>query len=375
MLVASLEAEGFRNLVPGLGLEFDPALNVLTGPNGAGKSNLLDALHYGLTGASLRAGSLRNAIAFESPLARVELVCIGDDGVEHKTLSSIDRSGDRRSLVDGAPPSPQPPIPRISVFHPDRLQLVKGAPAFRRSHLDQLAGSIQPSLGDLRSRYGRTLAQRNAQVRRVKAGEVPIASLEVWDSRLAGDAEPLIASRRQVSETIEGPFGRFASSLGLDRPGIDYRPRADLDRAGMEQRLAELRADGELGRGYVMFGPHLDELKISAAGKSLKQFGSQGQQRIAVLALLLAEREVIGLAGQAPPILALDDVMSELDPTRRQLLVDAAAEGGQTIITATEPEQVPAPTNVGKFPVREYQVEDGRVVGIDGGSGSLSEAA
>jgi DNA replication and repair protein RecF len=370
-VVASIEARGYRNLVGEISLDIDPCLTVFHGPNGAGKTNLLDAIHFGLTGASIRSGTIKNAIAFDADAARVEVGFIDSNAILHKTLASLDRSGDRRNLVDGAAPTGSVTVPRVSLFHPDRLQTIKGPPAHRRSLLDQAAGSLVPSQLDLRARYGKTLAQRNAQLRRVRSGEIQPADLQIWDQRLAVDAAPLITSRASACEALEPHFVATATALGLDSPRISYKPRAPRDPDAILDRLTELRSQ-DLGRAYVMYGPHLDDLAVESAGRSMKQFGSQGQQRAAVLALLLAERSALVEAGRPSPILLLDDVMSELDPRRRELLITAAVVGGQVVVTATELAQVPA---AGLAPTSSaYLVEAGRVAGLDQPS-DLSAAA
>lgn len=370
-MLASIEAKGYRNLLGEVSLSIDPCLTVFHGSNGAGKTNLLDAIHFGLTGASIRSGTIKNVIGFDADAARVEIGFVDPNGTQHRTLASLDRSGDRRNLVDGASPTASVPVPRVSLFHPDRLQTIKGPPAHRRSLIDQVAGSLVPSQTDLRSRYGKTLAQRNAQLRRVRAGEIPAVELEVWDQRLASDAVPLIASRAEACEALEAHFAEAAGNLGLESPRLSYKPRATADASSIEEHLRELRSE-DLGRAYVMYGPHLDDLAIKAGGKALKQFGSQGQQRAAVLALLLAERSALVEAGRPSPMLLLDDVMSELDPRRREMLIAAAVAGGQVVITATELSQVPsagvAPTTT------SYLVDAGRIADQDQ-SGSLSEAA
>jgi DNA replication and repair protein RecF len=336
--VRSLDCRGFRNLADaetGLG----PGLTVLHGPNGAGKTNLLDALYFGLTSHSFRAGSDRDVIRFEERSARVELELESPDSRHPRLLAGIDRAGERRHLIDGRPLERSDQRPLVSVFHPDRLQLLKGPPAHRRAHLDRFVGALRPSRSDLRSRYGRTLAQRNAQVARVRRGEAPLDSLAVWEERLAAEAEPLIESRRQAAAAIAGPFAARAAALGLPEATVAYRPRTDAGAAGIAAELAELRR--ELGRSYLTFGPQLDELELRASDRRLRRFGSQGQQRLALLALLFAERDALLAEDRPAPMMLLDDVMSELDPERRSLLIGILEDAGQTLVTATESAHVP----------------------------------
>src|SRR5919198_31391 len=288
MWVRRLRVLGFRNLRR-QELEFGPRVTLLWGPNGAGKTNLLEALFVGLAGGSCRASRDREAVAFGEPVARVEIDVA--DGTEERTfLWSLGRDGERRHLLDGSPLGAERARdrPALGVFLPDRLTLVKGPPSVRRSHLDRLVGALWPARADTRGRYARALAQRNALLGRIRARLAPADSLGAWDAELA------------------------------------ERRAADLD------------------RGYTAHGPHLDEVALDLDGRALRRYGSQGEQRTALLALLFAERRALLEARRSPPLMLLDDVMSELDPCRRDLLASRLAEGdGQTVITATEPDHVP----------------------------------
>jgi DNA replication and repair protein RecF len=334
-VVDAVECRGFRNL-DSERVELDAGVAVIHGPNGAGKTNLLEAVYFGLTGRSFRAGNDRDMIRLGEQGARVELELEGGG----RLLAGLDRSGERRHLLAGRPLSGEPgERPLVSVFHPDRLALVKGAPAHRRAHLDRLCGAVWPARADLRRRFGRTLAQRNALVARIRAGLGGADSLASWDERLAAEAEPLIAARAEAVGALAAPFTELAGRLGLPPAEISYRPRADGDREALAAELGR-RREQDLGRAYTSYGPQLDEVELRLDGHPLRRFGSQGQQRLALLALLFAERAALLESGRPAPLMLLDDVMSELDPDHRRLLVSLLEEAGQSLITATESDHV-----------------------------------
>src|SRR5262249_22278924 len=143
-------------------------------------------------------------------------------------------------------------------------------PAHRRSHLDRLCGAIWPARADLRRRFGRTLAQRNALVARIKAGLGGRESLASWDARLAAEAEPLMAARAEALEALGAPFEELAGRLALPEARISYRPRAQGDRGGLVAELERRRGE-DLGRAYTSYGPQLDEIELRLEGRALRR--------------------------------------------------------------------------------------------------------
>jgi DNA replication and repair protein RecF len=230
--------------------------------------------------------------------------------------------------------------PPVAVFSPDRLTLIKGPPAERRAHLDRYVAARWPSRSGLRRRYGQALAQRNALLARLGSGASG-GDLGVWDAALAETAEPLVEARAEAVSELAPAFAEAADDLGLAGGGtVAYAPRAAGTAAEIRAGLGE-RHEADLRLGRTSWGPHLDELKICADERSLRRYGSQGQQRAALLALLFAQREALLAAHRVAPLLLLDDVMSELDPQRRDRLVERLTRGGQTLITAAAEESVP----------------------------------
>jgi DNA replication and repair protein RecF len=343
VLVTAVEARPLRSLER-VRVELGEGIVSLIGPNGAGKTNLLETLYFALTGRSFRTSDRRELIPFGGQFARAEATIRDRDRVEHRLLASVSRGEGRRHLLDGNAAEPADLAhhrPPVAVFSPDRLTLIKGPPAERRAHLDRYVAARWPSRSTLRQRYGQALAQRNALLARL-AGRGPGGDLDVWDATLAEAAESLIEARGEAAAELAQPFSAAASDLGLAEGGaIEYAPRASGSAEEIRLGLGE-RREADLRLGRSSWGPHLDELKITVNGKSLRRYGSQGQQRTALLALLFAERDALLVAHEVAPLLLLDDVMSELDPQRRDRLVERLSEGGQTLITAAAGESVPA---------------------------------
>jgi DNA replication and repair protein RecF len=328
-------------------------LTVVHGPNGAGKSNLLEALYFGCTGRSPRTRNDRELVRFGAKATRVSVRLL-DDGQPHQLsvgFGTADGAAQpiKRMTADGAVVARLLDVdvrPLVSVFLPDRLELLKGPPALRRAHLDQVVAAIWPVRAETRRRYSRVLAQRNALLARIRAGSATEATLSTWDRELADVALELRGDRAEAVDLLTQPFAQRAAQLGCNGAvALEYRPRSRAD--DQDAFVAELhdRLASDLQRGFTGHGPHRDELAVSSAGRELRVYGSQGEQRLALLALLLAERAVLADARRRTPLMLLDDVMSELDGERRELLARDLRSGGQSIIATTDLAHVPDATD------------------------------
>src|SRR5439155_208018 len=257
MVVTRVRLRDFRGYASA-DVALGPELTVVHGRNGAGKTNLLEGLYFGLAGRSGRPANEREVVRFGEAVARVEVEVAGDDG-PHTLVVGFQPGEPKRLRADGAPVERLDVAtrPLVSVFLPDRLELVKGAPALRRAHLDQVVAAA-------------------------------------WPARA--------------------------------------------------------------GTGH---GPHRDDLALRRDGRELRSYGSQGEQRLALLALLLAEREALAEARGRIPLVLLDDVMSELDAERRGRLVERLGRGGQVVITTTDLAHVPG---AGEAGLARVAVADGAVI-------------
>jgi DNA replication and repair protein RecF len=302
------------------------------GANGAGKTNLLESLHIGTQGFSPRTRSDAEVIRFGESSARIRL-----EGTRGQTPTSIgvtlSTSEGKQAEVNGARLRAAEQLrgeTATLVFTPDRLAIVKGGPAARRAYFDRVLARLFPSRSALSADYAAAVAQRNAGLKRGDR-----EAIAPWTAQVAELGATLVEARLEVLDLLKGPFAERAGELGLAAAGLAYE--------GEPPTLAalEARLDRDLDRGSTGLGPHLDDVSIAAGGRDLRAFGSQGEQRTAVLALLLAEAALLGERREEPPLLLLDDVLSELDPGRRQVLVEQVQGHGQTLITATTADALP----------------------------------
>jgi DNA replication and repair protein RecF len=350
-------------------------LTVVHGRNGAGKTNIVEALYLGCTARSCRTSNEREAIRFGEKVARVELDFEGIDGA-HALSVAFEAAGPRRVKLDGRTVErllDEPDRPLACVFHPDRLELVKGAPSVRRAHLDQVVAALWPSRGETRKAYARALTQRNALLGRLRAGHASASSLPAWDAELARHGFALMGDRAAAVGELAEAFVLRAGDLGLEgEVELRYKPRSKAQTAeALAQELAE-RSAADAERGFTAHGPHRDDLGLERDGRELRVYGSQGQQRLALLALLLSEREALTRTRGAPPLMLLDDVLSELDPDRRGRLVGLLRGEGQSIVTTADAKLVPG---IDEPDVTRLAVSEGTVVAVASrGTGDAGDA-
>jgi DNA replication and repair protein RecF len=304
---------------------------LVVGPNGAGKTNLLESLHVGTQGFSPRTRSDAQLIRFGESSARVALA--GSRSETPVELEVVLRSGEaKRARLNGASLRAAEQLRHevaTLVFTPDRLAVVKGGPAVRRAYFDRVLARLAPARAALSAEYGAAVAQRNAALRRIAAGFSNREALAPWTEQVAGLGAALVEGRHGAVTALTPRFSAQAGAFGLGGAVLRYDGEPPTVEA-LEQRY-----ERDLERGSTGLGPHLDDVAILAGDRDLRGFGSQGEQRLAVLSLLLAEADLLAERGDPPPLLLLDDVLSELDPDRRRILAERIARRGQTLVTST----------------------------------------
>ena len=233
---------------------------------------------------------------------------------------------------------------RVVVFAPEEMLLIAGSPSLRRAVIDQLASSSSPAYADALTTYGRTLQQRNSLLRSIREEGASPNELRFWDGAFLDSGAVIVAERRRLLDVLAGPLAAAHAEIAPDeaaaaRLTLGYATNAppqpgESARDALARRLAET-AEKEVWNGSTLIGPHRDDLIFELAGRDLASFASRGQQRTAILALKLAELDVLTDFDGRPPLLLLDDVFSELDPDRRSHLVRRIAALPQAFITTT----------------------------------------
>ncbi len=333
----ALRLVNFRNYADET-LTFSPGLNVIVGDNAQGKTNLIEAVSFAITGSSPRTSNDSEMVRWDQDFTRAEArIALEED--ERKVAVGYAPGQKKRLSVDGAPASSLAAYAaggaglRAVNFFPDDIRIVKGAPSDRREFLDVLLSTLRPSYARAVADYAKAVAQRNQLLRRIRDGFSSPRTLATWDRKVVDLGEKVLADRRAAI----GPLASFFESSMRELYGPEKAAARYLHSAPPEEYAEALReahsADTE--RGTTSVGPHRDDLELLLDGVSLTTYGSQGQQRLATLALKFAARDYLREATGEDPILLFDDVMSELDERRREYLAEHFLESAQAVISTT----------------------------------------
>jgi DNA replication and repair protein RecF len=335
--VLALEATAFRNLAPLL-VEPHPRFNVFFGNNGQGKTNLLEAIYLLGTLRSFRAGKTEELIGFGQTQARVRarVERLGTEQLLEVALTP----GHKSARVDGKSARAAHYFGGFNVvlFAPEDLRLVRGAPSGRRRFLDRAIFNAHPGYLTAVQTYERVLRSRNALLRMGRA--LDTQQLEIYDQQLVATAEPLWTQRRALVEALRPHLDNAFSFVTHGELALAARHRATIESSTLAEQLVRDRAKDQ-ARGATSSGPHTDDLDLQLDGRSASAFASQGEARAIVLALKIAEITLLRERLGDWPVLLLDDVSSELDPTRNRQLFDfLVSMPGQVFVTTTQPDLV-----------------------------------
>jgi DNA replication and repair protein RecF len=371
----SLRTGGWRNLADGE-VEFPEAarLNVMYGDNAQGKTNLLEAIYFLSAFRSFRTSQAGELITHGSPRATVS-ARFSTRELERTLAVQLTRSDSttrttvvRTIRVDGKPAERMAKafgLLSTVLFVPEDLSLLRAAPSARRRFLDLAVSGVDRGYFAQASDFQRVLRHRNAYLRgRVSRGS-STTLLDTYDEQLARTGALVVERRRSVVRQLEPRVRRFFSALHADlEVGIAYRSDTAVNAAtslaqivaALAQGLAARRAS-DLRRGHTTFGPQLDDFEVSLGGRPAREHASQGQLRSLVLALKLAELASVEALTSETPVLLLDDVPSELDPSRRRYLFETLESlDCQTFLTVADVAMVPATPRRADFRVRSGSV-------------------
>lgn len=322
-------------------VELSDAMTVLVGPNGCGKTNAVEALQLLTAGVSFRRPTPAQLVREGAEVGRAQLEAGGDGRVMDVTCTVS--QGSRRFTRNGKPVRPSGVAGELLsvLFTPDDLDLVKRSASVRRDELDGFGSQASPAYRRLCRDYGRAVEQRN---RVLKGDDLDVGLLDAWDLSLASLGGALLAHRRSLWEKLGERAREVYAELAPAEPlGTEYHSSigpvdAGATRADLEELLGAALAESrerDLARRQTTVGPHRDDPCFTLSGRSARDYGSQGQQRTAVLAWKLAQVRFCEEHLGRRPLLLLDDVMSELDEHRRAA-VSAYVDGGiQTVVTTT----------------------------------------
>ena len=344
MKISRLHLEQFRN-IESLSVFPCETVNIIYGDNAQGKTNLLEAIWL-LSGAkSFRGAKDADLIRFGESRALIEsdFFCAG-----RQQTSKIQLEGKKTAWLNDIRQDSITAFAGIFttvVFSPSHLGLVKDGPAGRRKFLDTSICQITPRYIGMIGQYQRILLQRNTLLKDISYASALLDTLDIWDEKLSALGGVIIRMRMEYTRRLQKEAEDIYKGISMERESfsLDYRPFELPVQEGQTQReisslllekMMQNRSE-DLRSGSTGIGPHRDDLEISINGRSVRSFGSQGQQRSSVLALKLAESRCIGdILGERPVIL-LDDVMSEMDQNRREYLLNHLT-GSQIFITCCD---------------------------------------
>lgn len=385
MRLTRLQLEDFRSYAAAE-LHPEPGLTIVAGPNGAGKTNLLEAIFVAVTGRSHRAGSDAELVRHGRPFARVRLDLADAEGAATARVELVVPAADappeyrKRVTVNGLArrASSIRDTVRVVLFRPEEMLLLVGSPTERRRFLDAILAQRHRAAARDLAELGRVLAQRNALLRAVRREEMEPDGLAFWDEQLAVVGARVMAARLELVAELSARLPALHDAVAPDaergeqvRLGyVDTLKDAWPERAAAaatppstehlaeayRRRIGQVR-EKELWNGVSLVGPHRDDLRVELGGRGVATHASRGQQRTIILALKLAETDLLGADGAPTPIVLLDDIFSELDADRSERSLGLLLERGQVLVTTADLASLP----VGRTGVTIWEIGEGRL--------------
>ncbi len=352
MIVNKIYLENFRNYDRQT-IELNKEKNVFFGLNGQGKTNIIEALYYFCTCKSFRSVHDREVIKFDKDFSHIKIDFETKRRDNTADIYITDKKSVKLNGVNLEKLSELVGIANMVIFTPEQLNLIKEGPGVRRSFLDVFISQTKPTYFKYLMNYYHILKQRNNILKNRKM----LSAIDVWDEKLAEAGVVIAKERNEFLKVIDKFIKKYVTEN--EELSVLYLPSVKNDFTDKENFVSQLKnsLERDIEKGITMTGPHRDDFDVLLNGKSLKKYGSQGQMRTAVLKIKLAECEIIKEITGEEPLLLLDDILSELDETRRKYFTENIV-GRQVIITCTDKEF--AYDGKGSY----FSIEDGKATQI-----------
>ncbi len=360
MYIKALSLVNFRN-VEKLHIAFNQKTNIIIGDNAQGKTNILEAIYIAINGKSFRTKNDAELIKKNEDFCRIKLDFFKNNR-EQSIEVIIAKNNKKKIIINGVPIKKTFELIgylNAILFAPEDLLIIKGSPAQRRKYLDREISHISKKYLNALIHYHRVLNQKNKHLKMIKESD---DTLDIWDRQLAKYGCQIILKRFKFVEKLNDTVKPIHIKISEDSEhlSIIYDFDSSIDESKLEDYLFEQfqrNREKDIRYGYTTFGPHRDDLIIMLNERQIKKYGSQGQQRTALLAVKLAEIEIIESSIEEVPILMLDDVMSELD-TKRQTLLLKEIKKTQTLLTTTDLHGL---NDKNIAPYRQHYIIDGSI--------------
>ena len=359
MIVKSLTVANFRNYKKEH-IEFSEGTNVIYGNNAQGKTNLLEAVHLFASGKSHRTKSDSELIKFGEEFMKIGIE-FADKDRDYRAVMQIGSDLKKSVKINNVPVTKLSMLMRylnVVMFSPWDLEIIKGAPQMRRRFLDEAISQLYPVYLKSLIDYHKNMAQKNSLLKKLKfSGKTDDAMLSVWNSQIAECGSIIMEYRREFLEKLNRYAGEIHREISGEKLRLVYTPSIDCEQISTEiflEKLESVKAR-EIENGSSLYGIQRDDIRFYINDNEVRTYASQGQQRTCVLSLKMAQMEHIREVREEYPVLLLDDIMSELDTTRRAYLANKI-RGKQVIITCTDSDMV----DTGDA-TRLFRVENGSV--------------
>lgn len=353
MYIQRIELNNFRNYFE-QEIKLEKGINLFYGDNAQGKTNILEAVFLASVGKSFRAKKEKELINLKQKEAYIELEYEKRD---RKGKIKIELNEKKNVYINGIKQKKISELLgkiNIVMFSPDDIEILKNGPSNRRRFLNIMISQLKPQYIFLLNLYNKTLEERNNYLRQIKCGQSNPHLMEIWEEKLAQYSQNVYNYRQEFIEKIKNKIESIHQNITEEKEEIKIKYISDCqNKENFFKELIKTR-NIDIQKGYTTKGIHRDDFYVYINGKQVNTYGSQGQNRTAILSLKLAELEVIRDEIEEEPILLLDDFMSELDQKRRKKLIENIKKT-QVLITCTDKFEIE------KEQKKVFLVKDGKV--------------